>query len=41
MQPVELIGETHFPTITDRPYFFTLGPHAFYWFRLENMAHEG
>ncbi|MDQ6603175.1 MAG: maltose alpha-D-glucosyltransferase [Chloroflexota bacterium] len=41
MQPVELIGETHFPTITDRPYFFTLGPHAFYWFRLENMAQEG
>ena len=37
-QPVELIGETHFPAITDRPYFFTLGPHAFYWFRLEAMA---
>jgi len=37
-QPVELIGETHFPAITDRPYFFTLGPHAFYWFRLEEMA---
>ncbi len=35
MQPVELIGETRFPAITDRPYFFTLGPHAFYWFRLE------
>ena len=35
MQPVELIGETHFPAITDRPYFFTLGPHTFYWFRLE------
>ncbi len=39
-QPVELIGETHFPAITDRPYFFTLGPHAFYWFRLEAMATE-
>ncbi len=39
-QPVELIGETHFPAITDRPYFFTLGPHAFYWFRLEAMVEE-
>ncbi len=36
MQPVELIGETHFPAITEHPYFFTLGPHAFYWFRLES-----
>jgi maltose alpha-D-glucosyltransferase/alpha-amylase len=37
---VELIGETHFPTIGDLPYFFTLGPHAFYWFRLEEMMRE-
>ena len=41
MQPVELIGETHFPAITERPYFFTLGPHAFYWFRLEAMTAAG
>jgi maltose alpha-D-glucosyltransferase/alpha-amylase len=40
MQPVELIGETHFPTIGDLPYFFTLGPHAFYWFRLEETREE-
>jgi len=40
MQPVELIGETHFPAITATPYFFTLGPHAFYWFRLEETTHE-
>lgn len=33
--PVELIGETRFPRIGDLPYFLTLGPHAFYWFRLE------
>jgi len=33
--PVELIGETHFPHIGELPYFLTLGPHAFYWFRLE------
>jgi len=38
MQPVELIGETRFPAITEQPYFFTLGPHAFYWFRLEETA---
>ncbi len=38
-QPVELIGETPFPLIGDLPYFLTLGPHAFYWFRLE--APEG
>jgi maltose alpha-D-glucosyltransferase/alpha-amylase len=34
-QPVELIGETRFPRIGTLPYFITLGPHAFYWFRLE------
>ncbi len=33
--PVELIGETRFPEIGELPYFFTFGPHAFYWFRLE------
>lgn len=35
MQPVELIGETRFPRIGELPYFITLGPHSFYWFRLE------
>lgn len=34
-QPIELIGETAFPTIGELPYFLTLGPHSFYWFRLE------
>ncbi|HEX2913608.1 MAG TPA: maltose alpha-D-glucosyltransferase [Chloroflexia bacterium] len=33
--PVEMIGETPFPCIGELPYFLTLGPHAFYWFRLE------
>ncbi len=32
--PVELIGSISFPTVTDAPYFLTLGPHNFYWFRL-------
>ncbi len=39
-QPVELIGETHFPPIGDLPYFLTLGPHSFYWFRLQPLADE-
>jgi maltose alpha-D-glucosyltransferase / alpha-amylase len=38
MQPVELIGEIPFPVIGERPYMFTLGPHTFYWFRLETEA---
>lgn len=33
--PVELFGETRFPVVGDLPYFLTLGPHSFYWFRLE------
>ncbi len=33
--PVELFGRAEFPAIGDRPYFLTLGPHAFYWFSLE------
>jgi maltose alpha-D-glucosyltransferase/alpha-amylase len=33
--PIELIGEIAFPPIGEGPYFLSLGPHAFYWFRLE------
>ena len=33
--PVELFGQTRFPAIGELPYFLTLGPHSFYWFRLE------
>jgi maltose alpha-D-glucosyltransferase / alpha-amylase len=33
--PVEMLGLTEFPRIGDLPYFLTLGPYAFYWFRLE------
>jgi maltose alpha-D-glucosyltransferase/alpha-amylase len=32
--PVELIGNTVFPPIGEQPYFLSLGPHTFYWFRL-------
>ena len=40
-QPVELIGETRFPHIGELPYFLTLGPHAFYWFRLDPPGEGG
>jgi maltose alpha-D-glucosyltransferase/alpha-amylase len=34
--PVEVIGGVAFPPIGERPYLFTLGPHAFLWCRLES-----
>jgi len=34
-RPVELFGDTVFPRIGEAPYFLSLGPHTFYWFRLE------
>jgi maltose alpha-D-glucosyltransferase / alpha-amylase len=33
--PIELFGRTELPAITEKPYFLTLGPHAFFWFSLE------
>jgi maltose alpha-D-glucosyltransferase/alpha-amylase len=34
--PIELFGETAFPRVgAETPYFLSLGPHTFYWFRLE------
>jgi maltose alpha-D-glucosyltransferase / alpha-amylase len=33
--PVELLGETRFPEIGSQLYPLSLGPHGFYWFRLE------
>jgi maltose alpha-D-glucosyltransferase / alpha-amylase len=38
--PIEIIGETPFPQIGELPYFLTLGPHGFYWFRLEARRGE-
>jgi maltose alpha-D-glucosyltransferase/alpha-amylase len=32
--PVEMFGHNPFPPIGDLPYFLTLGPHGFYWFRI-------
>jgi len=38
--PVELFGRAEFAPITDGQYYFTLGPHAFYWFSLESERAE-
>jgi maltose alpha-D-glucosyltransferase / alpha-amylase len=35
--PVEIFGRTPFPTIGDSPYFLSIGPHAFYWFTLQQQ----
>jgi maltose alpha-D-glucosyltransferase/alpha-amylase len=35
MIPLELFGQTEFPSIGELPYFIILGPHGFYWFKLE------
>jgi maltose alpha-D-glucosyltransferase/alpha-amylase len=35
MTPVEMFGLTEFPKISDQPYFLTLGPYAFYWFKIQ------
>ncbi len=32
--PVEMFGESPFPRIGELPYFLTLAPYSFYWFRL-------
>ncbi|MCC6616607.1 MAG: maltose alpha-D-glucosyltransferase [Anaerolineae bacterium] len=36
--PIEMFGDTRFPAIGELPYFITLGPHTFFWFRLEPPA---
>jgi len=40
MVPVELFGRQDFPAVGAAPYFFTLSPHAFYWFALERRGAE-
>ena len=34
-QPIEMFGGGDFPPVGDKPYFLTLGPHAFYWFSMQ------
>jgi maltose alpha-D-glucosyltransferase/alpha-amylase len=35
LTPVEMLGQTEFPRISDTPYFLSLGAYAFLWFRLQ------
>src|SRR5260370_16735138 len=35
MTPTEMLGLTEFPKIGQLPYFLTLPPYYFYWFRLQ------
>ncbi|MDS4026438.1 MAG: maltose alpha-D-glucosyltransferase [Candidatus Contendobacter sp.] len=36
--PVEVLGQTAFPPISELPYLLTLTRHGFYWFRLTRTA---
>jgi maltose alpha-D-glucosyltransferase/alpha-amylase len=36
--PVELMGRSNFPLIGDLPYFLTLPPYGFFWFRLVDQT---
>jgi maltose alpha-D-glucosyltransferase / alpha-amylase len=39
LTPVEMLGQTEFPRITeDHPYFLTLAPYGFYWFKLQEVV---
>jgi len=33
--PIEMLGEARFPAIGEQPYFLSLGPFGYYWFRLD------
>ena len=33
--PLEMLGESRFPPIGNRPYFISLAPYGYYWFRLQ------
>jgi maltose alpha-D-glucosyltransferase/alpha-amylase len=38
LTPVEMLGQTEFPRISEQPYFLTLAPHGFYWFSLQEAV---
>jgi len=38
LTPVELLGQTQLPKIGEPPYFVTLAPYGFYWFRLQEVV---
>jgi len=41
LRPVEMFGRVEFPVITLMPYFLSMGPHAFFWFLLEQPDGDG
>ncbi len=38
--PIELVGESRFPPIGDRPYVLSVGPYGYYWFLLRSKDGE-
>ena len=38
LTPVELLGQTEFPRLTEEPCFLTLAPYGFYWFQLKEAV---
>jgi maltose alpha-D-glucosyltransferase/alpha-amylase len=38
LTPVEMLGQTELPKITEAPYFLTLAPYGFYWFQLQEAV---
>jgi maltose alpha-D-glucosyltransferase/alpha-amylase len=38
--PTEILGGTRFPPVRETPYFLSLGPYGFYWFRLDPREAE-
>ena len=40
VEPVELFGRTRFPAVGPHPYNLAIGPHDFYWFRLDRSETE-
>jgi maltose alpha-D-glucosyltransferase/alpha-amylase len=38
--PVEMLGDSRFPVIRQQPYFLSLAPYGYYWFRLQPPVSE-
>jgi maltose alpha-D-glucosyltransferase/alpha-amylase len=38
LTPVEMLGQTQLPRVSDQPYFLTLAPYGFYWFQMQEAV---
>jgi maltose alpha-D-glucosyltransferase/alpha-amylase len=38
--PIEMLGETRFPSVRAQPYFVSMAPYGYYWFRLQPPRQE-